>query len=99
MQSISLFSADPGVGRSVVMVVYVATVITWPGSTAAVSFPARSPNTSVGVCVLFRAELIPATAPLGPLYGATVPCLHDSGNCDQIRRTLVAAYRRARIVK
>ena len=74
-------------------------MITWPGSTAAVTFPAGSPNTSVGVCVLFGAELIPATAPHGPLYGAAVPCLHGSGNCGQIRRTLVAAYRRARIVK
>jgi hypothetical protein len=36
-------SAAPGVGRPVVMVVYMATVITRPGSTTAATFPTSSP--------------------------------------------------------
>ena len=59
-------SADPGVVRPVVMVVYMATVITRPGSTTAATFPTSSLYIG-GSVRLVRAELIPATAQHGRL--------------------------------
>lgn len=64
----------------------------------AATLPTDSSTISVGVCVLPRTERVTWQVRHFSFPGARLH-LHCSGNCGQLSRDLMAAYRRTRIVK